>query len=272
MLRAMAIAAALLAAAAAADVLDGSTEVGALFDGSARINGLFAGPTPILDQKPPRGVPAAISDWGATAGQGKQRRLTINRTAITSQGLVISMSATTTGSNRWEIWRNYGSGHNVAAVGAGTAPSTTETLRPDFHPPAAGWAYRLHAYATAADGADADDTITVRVISAPTLTAFSATAPANVQAPGVDRQCVWLTWTATAGDPAATWALSQTGRSIAALPSGSRLTPLHGAAMGNLRQRVCVNTGGGQSTTLTLTGTAEAGTVSRQEMIAWAGG
>ena len=269
---ALALALALLAAPAAADVFHGPQPLPDLFDGTTRINGVFAGTTPILDQRPPTGIPARISDWGATSGQGKQRRLTINRTAITPQGLVISMSATTTGSNRWEIWRNYGTGHGIAAEGTDTAPSTTETLRPDFHPPAAGWTYRLHAYATDPFGADADDTITVRVITRPTLTAFDATTPAGgTTAPFLNRQCSWLTWTATAGDPSAVWSMSQSGRTIAALPSGSRLSPSHGRAEGTERARVCVNAGGGLVTTLTLGGRNEAGNVSRAVTITWAG-
>ena len=270
-MRALALTLALLAAGAAADVLDGEREVGALFDGTTRINGVFVGTTAILDQQPPTGTPATISDWGATAGQGKQRRLTINRTAITSQGLVISMSATTTGSNRWEIWRNYGTGHNVAAVGTSAAPSTTESLTPDFHPPAAGWSYRLHAYATDAAGADADDTILVRVITAPTLADFAATAPAGgTVAPFLNRQCSWLTWNATAGDPPAVWNMTQSGRPIAVLPSGSRLSPQHGRATGTARARVCVNAGGGLVSTLTLGGRNEAGNTSMQVTINWA--
>ena len=268
-MRALALLLALWLAPATADVLDGEGEVGAIFDGATRINGVFVGTAPVLDQAPPRGTPAGISDWGATKGQGKGKRLTLRRTELPN---TVTMSATLTGSSHWEIWRSFGTGHSVAAEGVNTAPSHSEPLTDDFRPPASGWTYRLHAYAIDPDGADADDTLVIRVITAPTLTSLSATAPANVQAPGIDRQCVWLTWAATAGDPSATWALSQTGRTIAALPTGSRLTPLHGTAAGNLRQRVCVNTGGGQSTVLTLTGTNEAGNVSRQVTIAWAGG
>ena len=269
-MRSLALALALLAASAAADVFDGASTV-ELFAGESRVNGVFIGTTPILDHAPPAGVPAGISDWGATAGTLKAPRLTVNRTAITSQGLVISMSGTLTGSARWEIWRNFGTGHNVAAVGTGTAPSTTESLRPDFHPPASGWTYRLHAYASDANGADADATLTVRVITAPTLTSFTATSPANVQAPGIDRQCVWLMWMATPGDPPAVWNMTQAGRVITSIPSSSRLTPSHGRASGNLRQRVCVNTGGNLDSTLTLGGRNEAGNVSMAVVIRWAG-
>ena len=271
-MRALVLALALLALPTAADVLDGEREIGTIHDGTTRINGVFVGTTPVLDQSPPRGVPATISDWGATAGRQKSKRLTINRTSITSQGLVIRMSATLAGAARWEVWRDYGTGSGVAGVGTGIAPSLTESLTPDFRPPASGWTYRLHAYAADPDGADADDTLVVRVVTAPTLTSFTATPPANVQAPSIDRQCVWLMWTATAGDPPAVWNMTQAGRPIASLPSGSRLTPLHGAAVGNLRQRVCVNTGGGLVSTLTLGGMNEAGNVSRQVVIRWAGG
>ena len=270
-MRAAALALALLAPLASADVIDGEREIGAIFDGATRLNGVFIGVTPVFDQAPPRGVAAAISDWGATSGTQKQKRLTINRTAITSQGLVIRMSATLTGAARWDIWRDYGTGHNVVAEGTSAAPAYNESLTPDLHPPASGWTYRLHAYASDADGADAEDTLVVRVVTAPTLTAFAATPPAGgTTAPFLNRQCSWLTWTATAGDPAAAWTLTQTGRTIAALPSGSRLLPSHGAATGTERARVCVNSGGGSSTSLTLTGTNEAGSATRPVTIAWA--
>ena len=266
-MRALALLLAALAAIAAADVLDGESEIGAIFDGASRINGVFVGTTPVFDQAPPRGTPAAISGWGATKGQGKTKRLTLNATELPS---TITMSATLTGSSRWEIWRDYGTGHTVAGEGTTTAPSLAEALTADLHPPASGWTYRLHAYASDADGADADDTLTVRVVTAPTLTAFNATAPAGgTTAPFLNRQCSWLTWTATPGDPAASWALSQSGRTIAALPTGSRLTPSHGRATGTERQRVCVNAGGAGTTTLTLTGTNEAGSDDDSVTITW---
>ena len=268
-LRSLAIALALAAAPAFGEVYDGSRQVGALFEGATELNGVFVGTAPVFDSKPPVGAPATISDWGATKGEGKTKRLTLTLSELPN---TIRMSATLTGAARWEIWRDAGGGHTIIAEGTNAAPAATQALATDFRPPASGWSYRLHAYASAANGADAEDSLLVRVTTPPTLTVFRATVPANVQAPGVDRQCVWLTWTATEGDPAAVWNMTQAGRVIAALPSSSRLTPSHGRATGNDRQRVCVNTGGGLTSTLTLGGRNEAGNVSRAVVINWAGG
>ena len=201
-MRSLAMLLALCAALASADVLDGESEIGAIFDGATRINGVFVGVNPVFDQAPPRGVPATISGWGATKGQGKQRRLTLNVTELPN---TITMSATLTGSSRWEIWRDYGTGHSEIASGTTSTPSHSEALTSDFRPPASGWTYRIHAYASDADGADADDTLTVRTITAPTLTAFSASAPFGVSGPVVNLQCSWLMWTATPGDTPAAW-------------------------------------------------------------------
>ena len=66
--------------------------------------------------------------------------------------------------------------------------------------------------------------------------------------------------------------MSESGRNVHALPSGSRLTPSHGQATGTNRIRVCVNAGGGLVTTLTLGGRNEAGNVSMDAVINWAGG
>ena len=271
-MRALALMLSLLAATAAADVLDAEREINAIFDGATRVNGVFVGVTPVFDQAPPRGVAATISDWGATSGTQKQRRLTINRTAITSQGLVIRMSATLTGASSWEVWRDYGTGSSIVAEGTNLAPAYNESLTPDLHPPASGWTYRLHAYASDADGADADDTLTVRVVTAPTLTAFNASAPVGVSAPSINRQCSWLTWTGTEGDPVSTWSMTQAGRRIATLPSSRHLSAAQGRATGLNRTRVCVNAGGGLVTTLTLGARNEAGNVSMQATITWAGG
>ena len=107
----------------------------------------------------------------------------------------------------------------------------------------------------------------VRVVTAPTLTALTATPPVGGQIgpTGGVEQCSTVTWTATAGDPAATWAFSQTGDHIAHLPSSRRSTPASSP------QRVCRSTLSGGSTTLTLSGTNEAGSVSRQVTITWQG-
>ena len=93
-----------------------------------------------------------------------------------------------------------------------------------------------------------------------------ALAPASSQGPGTFIQCSTLTWTATPGDPAATWSFSQSGFHLATLPGARHATPAQSP------QRVCTTQRPGQSTTLTLTGTNEAGTATRAVTVPWAGG
>ena len=226
-----------------------------------------------------------IVDYGAASGQPgtmKETRLTLNNSLIPAQGQpsfrpVISARLEPAAGRQvagWHINRvtHDGQSQQVATGGTTFQPgnvdvSFTENFNQDFKPDSHGWRYVL----TATDnlGGFSTATCTIRVVTAPTLTAFAATPPANVQAPGVDRQCSFLTWTGTDGDPAATWTLSQSGRTIAALPSSHHLSAAQGRATGNHRTRVCVNTGGGGSTTLTLTATGEGGTASRQVAINW---
>ena len=107
------------------------------------------------------------------------------------------------------------------------------------------------------------------MVTAPTLTAFAASALTSHQGPFTFSQCSTLTWTSTAGDPAATWALAQSGYYVSVLPSPLHLGP------GQSGQRVCIHDtvhSGQNTTTLTLTGMNEAGTVSRSATITWAGG
>ena len=208
-----------------------------------------------------------ITAFGASAGSGTFNVLTLNATQIPSSPTV---RATLTGSatgRTWTIDRVLPSGqrHQVAA-GRTAQVHYREDMTATFHPMATGWRYVLTA--TNRDGTHHAQ-CTIRVVTAPTLTAFAATPPASASAPFVNRQCSWLTWTATAGDPAATWSMVQSGRYIAALPSSRRLAPSFGAATGNDRQRVCVAVGSGGSTTLTLTGQNEAGNATRTLSIHW---
>ena len=83
-------------------------------------------------------------------------------------------------------------------------------------------------------------------------------------------QTAWLSWTATAGDPSASWSMSQSGSTAVSLPSSRNLTPASGRATGTARVRVDVSGTPGGSTTLTLTGRNEAGSVSRAVTINWA--
>ena len=207
-----------------------------------------------------------ITDFGATAGQGKQQTLTVNRTQLP---ITITMSATLADTTSWSLMRVTGAGAFEAALSSSPATSMlySEALTSTFHPPAAGWTYNLAASNSAlANCGTRHATLRVRGVTAPTLTALTATAPASSQGPGTFIQCSTLTWTETPGDPAATWSFSQSGFHLATLPSARHATPAQSP------QRVCTTQRPGQSTTLTLTGTNEAGTATRSVTVPWAGG
>ena len=214
-----------------------------------------------------------ITNFGASDGQtGNLARLTINATRLpispTVRGTLTARPGTTLQS--WHLSRVDHAGNQVEVARGGVGVSQvdyTEPLAADLHPPASGWQYHLLALDNAGESSHA--TCTIRVITAPTLTAFMATPPANVQAPGVDRQCSFLTWTGTDGDPVGTWSMNQTGRIIAALPSSRHLSAAQGRATGNHRTKVCVATGGGLVTTITLGVSNEAGNASMLVPINW---
>ena len=139
-----------------------------------------------------------ITDFGATAGQGKQQTLTVNRTQLP---ITITMSATLADTTSWSLMRVTGAGAVEAASSPSPATSMLypEALTSTFHPPA-------------------------------------------------------------------TWSLSQSGFHLTNLPSARHAAPSQSP------QRVCTVQRPGQSTTLTLTGTNEAGTATRSVTIQWAGG
>ena len=139
-----------------------------------------------------------ITDFGATAGQGKQQTLTVNRTQLP---ITITMSATLADTTSWSLMRVTGAGAVEAASSPSPATSMLypEALTSTFHPPA-------------------------------------------------------------------TWSFSQSGFHLTNLPSARHAAPSQSP------QRVCTVQRPGQSTTLTLTGTNEAGTATRSVTIQWAGG
>ena len=173
--------------------------------------------------------------WGTTGATGG-----LSITALGQTILAVHSSAAGSGTQRWEV---------PAGIGSGGTDVT------------------LHATKSPATGCDRDATakVHVRVVTAPTLTAFTASAPSTVQSPFQTETCSVLTWTATPGDPTATWTFTQTGYYLPHLPSDRRATPASSP------QRVCTSRLPGQSTTITLTGRNEAGSASSSVTVAWPG-
>lgn len=207
-----------------------------------------------------------IANWGATAGAGKMNPLTLNRSSIP---IDITVSATVTGATSWTIYRNVGGASQQVAASpdASTQPFYQESLAADFHPSSTGWHYVLSV--TNANGTRST-ACEVRVVTASTLSGFAATSPTGIQTPSGIFQRSYLSWVATAGDPTSTWSLTQTGtRTIAHLPSSSRLLPANGGATGNSRQFVQVAGTSGGYTDLTLTGVNDGGTSAQTVRINW---
>ena len=209
--------------------------------------------------------PPGISHFGISAGSGNQYLLTIVATRLP---IDITISADLSSATRWQIERVVGANVNSVAVGATQRAFYQEPLTRTFRPDSSGWVYLLSVW----NGATVvHRTARVRVIRAPVLSSFIASAPVGVQTPGGIYQRSYLSWMADAGDPAAVWSLSQAGHAIAHLPSSSRLTPENGRAVGNSRQFVQTFGTPGASTHLTLTGSNEAGQAARSVMINWPG-
>ena len=243
----------------------GNTAVTDIRAGTVQVNKVYAG----LNHDPvwsrPGIVHATISNFGARVGSNpKQPRLTVNRDTDLPESVTIS--ATLANQTGWTLTRTIpstGASQQVAA-GFGTVPmSYIENLSSQFAPPAAGWTYTLTANAASAGG-EAHASIVVRSIAAPTLTSFTV----DLENLG-GTQFAFLNWTATPGDPAATWTMTQSGPTVVDdLPSSRHLTPAAGQATGTNRVRVSVS-GPGGTTTLTLAGVNEAGTVNRSVTINW---
>lgn len=213
---------------------------------------------------------ATITNFGARIGSNPlQSRLTINRDTDLPETVVIR--ADISSSTGWTLYRIYqeGSQSAIASGFANTNLSQNEWIESDFYPPASGWIYTLVANAENSCG-NAHASIVVRSIAKPTLTAFSNE---RLIASTGETQFAFLNWNATIGDPAATWAITQSGSTpVADLPSSRLLVPANGRLTGTQRIRVTVPGRTGGTTTLTLTGTNEAGSVSRSTTISWAGG
>ena len=134
-----------------------------------------------------------------------------------------------------------------------------------------GCRYVLHAINNRQSGCHRDQQrdLLVRVVTAPTITAFAASRAQGGQLPGTStvEQCTNLSWTSNGGDPAAVWAITQSGTfTVPNLPSSARSGP------GSSPQRVCRLGRTGGRTTFTLRGVNEAGAVSRSASVDWIGG
>ena len=249
----------------------GSTAVRDVYAGTRRVNKVYRGNTVVYSR--PGVAHASISGFGARVGSNPlQPRLTINRDTDLPESVTIR--ADLTGAPQgWTLYRVLPSGsRQQVAAGAPGSPSRVsyiENLSSAFRPTAAGWTYTLVAHAADSDG-DAHASIVVRSIAAPTLTSFTFQLTSS-QAPGILTQSAWLSWAATAGDPSASWSMSQSGTTaVSDLPSSRNLSPASGRATGTSRVRVTVTGTPGGTTTLTLTGRNEAGSASRSVTITWA--
>ena len=212
-----------------------------------------------------RADPPVISNFGASSGSGDHSILTLNNTEIP---IDITVSADLSNATRWEFKRIVGSEENIVASGTTNRAFYLESLTSTFKPDSNGWHYLLTVWN---GNTQVHASTTVRVVTAPTLTAFASSSIVGVQTPTGTFQRSYLTWDATSGDPESTWSISQTGLHIQHLPSSRHLTPAAGRATGDSRQFVQISSTPGTTTTLTLTGTNEAGSTSMSTTITWLG-
>ena len=247
-----------LPALAAAEIHVGTTRIADLYLGDTRICDAWLGDRQVHAV----GSPPVVSAFTASQTTFRASELPANVT------LTWATSGITEGSI--VLIDREGVAHQIIAFHS-SAPSGSEQTPVFATCASAGCRYVLHAENTAETGCSRDTTadLRVRVVTAPTLTAFAASALTSHQGPFTFSQCSTLTWTSTAGDPAATWALTLSGYYVSVLPGPLHLGP------GQSGQRVCIHDtvhSGQNTTTLTLTGTNEAGTASRSATITWAGG
>ena len=249
---------------------DASSQVEAIYVGTSagQVCTVYEGRshTPAFAVASPSHPAPVINGFGASDGTGNVPVLTIARASLPLSPTV--GAPTLSNVTSWSLTRVAGGSSGVVSASSTAATSMhyTEALTADFRPDSAGWTYNLAVENSAlANCGHRHATAVIRTVAPPTITALTATAPAAAQGPGVFIQCSTVDWTATPGDPPATWAVTQSGFAIAHLPSARNATPGRGP------QRVCTTQRPGQSTTLTWTGTNEAGSASRSVTIAWAG-
>ena len=251
-LRTAALCALLAAGAARGDVLHNGAAID-LYAGDTRLCDVIPGGsnTPILSV----GTPPSITRWAVTP----------KTTFLSTEAKDVFLHWGTTGATELEIRQ----GANVIGdVTGGAVAAGSQAYTVPGGCGSAGCEFTLYAENTAATGCSRDATakVRVRVVTAPAIASFTASAPASAQGPFLFEQCATLAWAATAGDPPAQWSFSQTGFGLAHLPSDRNAAPGRGP------QRVCTTQRPGRSTTITLTGHNEAGTAARSVTIAWAGG
>ena len=242
------------------------------------IDALVAGTntgTVVLEIPNPADLGATISNFGASRGRGNRALLTMNLDddilPTGPDGFLVTISGTLANASGWRIDRVDQHGVKttpIQSAAAATEARWVERLSLFDRPDSRGWVYNLTAHdASTGLCGDAHATCRVRVIQRPTITSFTATTPVLLPGPqGTQQQASFLSGVVDDGDPTAVWALSQTGRDTGVLPGVSRSLL---AQTGIHRPRVQVSSGGGRETTVTLTGTNEAGSVSRNVTISW---
>lgn len=244
----------------------GPTQVQSIYAGTSRVcHGMYGHESFFEEPNIP-----TISLFGARrdSGTGLVHTLTLNSTELPVEVVIGAASVSNTTS--YKLTRIAGSSTSIVqeSPSAATSIHYNEQFTSDFHPNSSGWSYILEVRDSAGGQCGFRHAqALVRFITRPTLSAFYASSIFIEQTavPSVNRQCVMLHWTSTAGSPVATWGLIQRGRQIATLPSARRLVP----ALGTTGYKVCVASGGSQSTTLVLTGNNEAGPVTRSLTINW---
>lgn len=208
----------------------------------------------------------AITNFQAAVGASSGTTLTVNDSDLPE---TVTITADIADATSWDLIR-VANGTTNTIVSSSTGESTlsyTESFSSTFKPDSNGWSYNLIATNSALGNCGTRHaTIKVRVVTAPTIASMSASPPASSQTALQFIQCSTVTWAATAGDPPASWEFTQSGFQLAHVPSSRHATP------GQSPQRVCTVQRPGQTTTLTLTGTNEAGSASRSVSIPWVGG
>ena len=242
----------------------GQTALGALLTGL--LDGKVA--DEVVLTIPHTGEPhAAVTRFGASAGSGSQAVLTLDESSLP---VTPTLNATVTHTTSFDVYEQ----GNATPISAGQEPGPYTTITHPLpavtatnKPGSAGRDYTLEVRNSAlATCGTRHATARIRTVRAPTLTALTIGSPGVSQGPFYTQTCSSVDWTATAGDPAATWSWSQSGVHVAHLPSSRNSAPGRGP------QRFCISGTPGGSTALTLTGANEAGAASRSGTIHWPGG
>lgn len=207
-----------------------------------------------------------ISHYGASdgGGAGNQNILTIDRSDLPISPTVSGDFTNATGYDLRRIVPGSDPAVVASSPSAATSMHYVENLTSTFRPDSNGWVYNLAVHNSALMSCGTvHATCKIRTIELPTITSLTAEPAAGSDGIGGFIQCISVNWAATSGDPPATWSFSQTGHHIAHLPSARNSAPGRGP------QRVCIPVRTSETTTLTLTGTNESGSVHRSVTLHW---